>query len=87
MGHMGQGTEGPQPLPGIRHIVAVGSGKGGVGKTTVAVNLSIALAKLGNRVGLLDADVYGPNVPLMMEAANNRGCWKAIALSHCSPTE
>jgi ATP-binding protein involved in chromosome partitioning len=62
----GQGPEGPQPLPGIRHIIAVGSGKGGVGKTTVAVNLAIALARLGNQVGLLDADVYGPNVPLMM---------------------
>ena len=62
----GQGPQGPQPLPGIHHIIAVGSGKGGVGKTTVAVNLSIALARLGNRVGLLDADVYGPNVPLMM---------------------
>lgn len=66
MGHMGKGPEGPQPLPGIRHIVAVGSGKGGVGKTTVAVNLAIALGRLGQRVGLLDADVYGPNVPLMM---------------------
>src|SRR5579872_2505828 len=54
------------PIPGVRNLIAVGSGKGGVGKTTVAVNLSIALAKLGNRVGLLDADVYGPNVPLMM---------------------
>jgi ATP-binding protein involved in chromosome partitioning len=56
------------PIPGVRHLVAVGSGKGGVGKTTVAVNLSIALAKLGRKVGLLDADVYGPNVPLMMGA-------------------
>jgi ATP-binding protein involved in chromosome partitioning len=54
------------PLPGIRYLVAVGSGKGGVGKTTVSVNLAIALAKLGRQVGLLDADVYGPNVPLMM---------------------
>src|ERR1700688_3736184 len=54
------------PIPGVHHLVAVGSGKGGVGKTTVAVNLSIALARLGRRVGLLDADVYGPNVPLMM---------------------
>jgi ATP-binding protein involved in chromosome partitioning len=54
------------PIPGVRNLIAVGSGKGGVGKTTVAVNLAIALAKLGNRVGLLDADVYGPNVPLMM---------------------
>ena len=58
----------PQPaaLPGVAKIVAVGSGKGGVGKTTVAVNLAIALAKSGLRVGLMDADVYGPNVPLMM---------------------
>jgi ATP-binding protein involved in chromosome partitioning len=58
----------PQPaaLPGVAKIVAVGSGKGGVGKTTVAVNLAIALAKTGLRVGLMDADVYGPNVPLMM---------------------
>src|SRR5450631_2229281 len=54
------------PIPGVRHLVAVGSGKGGVGKTTVAVNLAIALSNLGRRVGLLDADVYGPNVPLMM---------------------
>ena len=54
------------PIPGVRNLIAVGSGKGGVGKTTVAVNLAIALSKLGNKVGLLDADVYGPNVPLMM---------------------
>lgn len=54
------------PIPGVRYLVAVGSGKGGVGKTTVAVNLAIALARLGRRTGLLDADVYGPNVPLMM---------------------
>jgi ATP-binding protein involved in chromosome partitioning len=54
------------PIPGVRNLVAVGSGKGGVGKTTVTVNLAIALARLGRRVGLLDADIYGPNVPLMM---------------------
>lgn len=57
---------GPQPIPGVNAIIAVGSGKGGVGKTTISVNLAIALAKLGHKVGLLDADVYGPNVPLMM---------------------
>jgi ATP-binding protein involved in chromosome partitioning len=58
----------PLPLRGIKHIVAVGSGKGGVGKTTVAVNLSVTLAKLGYKVGLIDADIYGPNVPTMLGA-------------------
>src|SRR3954452_3905020 len=56
----------PQPIPGVDAIIAVGSGKGGVGKTTISVNLAIALAKLGYKVGLLDADVYGPNVPMML---------------------
>ncbi len=55
-----------QPIPGVEHLVAVGSGKGGVGKTTVAVNLAVALAGMGHKTGLMDADVYGPNVPLMM---------------------
>ncbi|MBI3796005.1 MAG: Mrp/NBP35 family ATP-binding protein [Deltaproteobacteria bacterium] len=54
------------PLPGVRRVIAVASGKGGVGKSTVAVNLALALKALDNRVGLLDADIYGPSVPLMM---------------------
>ena len=63
---MGGGEQPKLPIDGVRSLVAVGSGKGGVGKTTVSVNLAIALAQLGHKVGLLDADVYGPNVPLMM---------------------
>jgi ATP-binding protein involved in chromosome partitioning len=54
------------PIVGVKNLVAVASGKGGVGKTTVAVNLAIALKRLGSSVGLLDADVYGPNVPVML---------------------
>src|SRR5258707_995853 len=53
-------------LPGIKNVIAVGAGKGGVGKTTVAVNLAIALAKCGSKVGMIDGDIYGPNVPLML---------------------
>src|SRR3954470_23140290 len=65
----GQGPQSAQPklpIAGVKNLIAVGSGKGGVGKTTVSVNLAIALAKMGYKTGLLDADVYGPNVPLMM---------------------
>lgn len=58
-------TPNPNLLPGVRHIVAVSSGKGGVGKSTVAVNLAVSLAQAGRRVGVLDADVYGPNIPVM----------------------
>jgi len=85
MHHMhGQGPAEPQPLPGVNSIIAVGSGKGGVGKTTIAVNLAIALARMGNKVGLLDADVYGPNVPLMLgssEAPN------VVGENHLLPPE
>ncbi len=66
MSPMQAGDQPKPPIPGVRNLIAVGSGKGGVGKTTVAVNLAIALAALGHKTGLLDADVYGPNVPLMM---------------------
>ncbi len=52
-------------LPGVKHVIAVASGKGGVGKSTVAVNLAMALHMYGQRVGLMDADIYGPSVPLM----------------------
>jgi ATP-binding protein involved in chromosome partitioning len=60
------GEGGRQPIPGVKNILAVGAGKGGVGKTTVAVNLAIALAKRGSRVGMIDGDIYGPNVPIML---------------------
>lgn len=57
---------GPEAIPGIRNIVAIGSGKGGVGKSTVTSNLAVALARAGRKVGLLDADIYGPSQPRMM---------------------
>ncbi|MGE0652091.1 MAG: iron-sulfur cluster carrier protein ApbC [Alphaproteobacteria bacterium] len=63
----GHGTGTPQPLvPGVRHIIAVASGKGGVGKSTVAANLALALRAEGRAVGMLDADIYGPSVPRML---------------------
>ncbi len=55
-----------QSIPGVKNVIAVGAGKGGVGKTTVAVNLALALAKAGSKVGIIDADIYGPNVPIML---------------------
>jgi ATP-binding protein involved in chromosome partitioning len=65
----GAAAEGTQSIPGVKNIIAVGSGKGGVGKTTVTVNLAVALARTGAKVGLMDADIYGPNVPLMLGIA------------------
>ena len=67
-GH-GQAAE-RQPIPGVKKVIAVSSGKGGVGKSTVAVNLACSLAKQGLRVGLLDADIYGPNAPIMLGVAD-----------------
>jgi len=68
----------PQPqrlnlLPGAKHIIAVASGKGGVGKTTVSVNLAVTMAQMGLKIGLLDADIYGPNVPIMMGVEEKLG--------------
>ncbi len=80
----GPAQPGPQPLPGVDAIIAVGSGKGGVGKTTLAVNLAVALARMGHKVGLLDADVYGPNVPLML-GVNSQP--RMIGENHIEPIE
>ncbi|MGH2435701.1 MAG: P-loop NTPase, partial [bacterium] len=63
-----QSQEKDKLLPLVKNVVPVGSGKGGVGKSTVSANLAIALAKLGARVGLMDADVYGPSIPILMGA-------------------
>lgn len=60
------------PIPGVRHVVAVASGKGGVGKSTVAVNLALALQEQGARVGLMDGDIYGPNIPIMLGISSER---------------
>lgn len=62
----------PKPLPQVKHLIAVSSGKGGVGKSTVSANLAVALAKLGYKVGLLDADIFGPSIPKMFDIEDAR---------------
>lgn len=77
-----------KPIPGIQNVVAVASGKGGVGKSTVTANLAVSLAKMGFNVGVLDADIYGPSMPLMFDVANEKPLAKNIdGVSKMVPVE
>src|SRR3712207_6510027 len=73
-------------IDGVARILAVASGKGGVGKTTVAVNLALALAADGSRVGLFDADIYGPNVPLMLGVPEMRSAQIMLPVARAEST-
>ena len=66
-------------LSKVKHIIAVVSGKGGVGKSTVAANLAVALSRANQRVGLVDADIYGPSIPMMFGTENERPVWSTTA--------
>ncbi|MEE9429611.1 MAG: Mrp/NBP35 family ATP-binding protein [Melioribacteraceae bacterium] len=81
------GTTAPKILPNVKHTIAVASGKGGVGKSTVSVNLALALSKLGYKVGLLDADIYGPSIPLMMGVSGKPKIYQEEGTNKMMPLE
>jgi len=70
--NQGRGISSQQPIEGVKNIIAVASGKGGVGKSTVSANIACALAQMGAKVGLMDADIYGPSIPIIMGAEDDR---------------
>ncbi|MCP5063750.1 MAG: Mrp/NBP35 family ATP-binding protein [Ignavibacteriae bacterium] len=81
------GTAAPKILPNVKHTIAVASGKGGVGKSTVSVNLALALSKLGYKVGLIDADIYGPSIPLMMGVSGKPQIYQEEGTNKMMPLE